>query len=301
MNLRSLDLNLLLVFDAVYAERSISRAAEKLHLSQPTVSNALTRLRNRLNDPLFERSAQGMVPTTRAKSLAEPIRQALDLLEGGLRGGDEFEFRRSEREFVVAVEDYGEAVVFPRFCDWLSEMAPSIRLTIRPEPGTLLKTELRDGRVDLAFDYFALQEPAYENRSVLTEDLLCLARRGHPGLSGELTLETYLTLRHVVLAPRASSRPMIDLALAKRGLQRKIAVTVPHFLSMPLLVQMSDMVCTLPRRMANLYADHFQLTAHEVPVRTPRFPVFLFWHESMNRDPGHEWLRNHLMGFCQRL
>lgn len=301
MNLRSLDLNLLLIFDAVYGERSISRAAEKLHLSQPTVSNALTRLRERLNDPLFERSAQGMLPTMRAKSLAEPIRQALDLLEGGLRGNDEFQFRQSDREFVVAVEDYGEAVVLPRFCDWLSEVAPNIRITIRPDSSKLLQSELRDGSVDLAFDYFVMQDPSYENRCVLTETLLCLSRRDHPDVGEKMTLDTYLALRHVVLAPRVSSKPMIDLALAKRGLKRKISVTVPHFLSMPMLVQMSSMLCTLPRRMANLYADHFRLMAHAVPIRTPQFPVYLIWHESMNKDPGHQWLRKHLMEFCQRL
>jgi len=301
MNLRSLDLNLLLIFDAVYGERSISRAAEKLHLSQPTVSNALARLRERLNDPLFERSAHGMLPTTRAKSLAEPIRQALDLLEGGLRGDDEFEFGQSDREFVVAVEDYGETVILPRFCDWLSEVAPNIRIKIRPESSTMLQSELRDGDVDLALDYFALQDSTFENRCVLTETLLCLSRRDHPQVEEKLTLETYLSLRHVVLSPRASSRPMIDLALAKRGLQRKISVTVPHFLSMPQMVQMSNMLCTLPRRMANFYADHFRVMSHTVPIRTPKFPVYLIWHETFNKDSGHQWLRRHLIEFCQRL
>ena len=110
MNLRSLDLNLLLIFDSIYAERSISKAAQKLHLSQPTVSNALARLRERLQDPLFERSARSMTPTARAKALAKPIRQALDALERGLRGDDTFEFTHSDREFVIAVEDYGETV-----------------------------------------------------------------------------------------------------------------------------------------------------------------------------------------------
>ena len=301
MNLRSLDLNLLLIFDSIYAERSISKAAQKLHLSQPTVSNALARLRERLQDPLFERSARSMVPTARAKALAKPIRQALDALERGLRGDDDFEFTHSDREFVIAVEDYGETVILPRFVDWLAKVAPGVRIRIRPEAAAQLPGALHDGTVDLALDYFVLREPGFVSTSVLTETLLSLSRTDHPVIGERLSLDTYLALRHVVLAPRSTSMPMIDLALSKRGMQRQIAVTVPHFLSMPVMVQNSDMICTLPRRMALLYADHFRLKSHSVPLRMPKFPVYLIWHESLDADAGHQWFRTHLIEFCQRL
>lgn len=301
MNLRSLDLNLLLVFDTVYAERSISRAAEKLHLSQPTVSNAIARLRERLGDPLFTRSPGGMVPTARAKLLAEPVRQALDLLEGGIRGRETFDFANSNRTFVIAVEDYGEAVILPRFVDWLSQAAPHIQIRIRPERAAQLADELRDGAVDLSLDYFAQRHPNFRSECLLTESLLTLARADHPSIKDRLTLDTYLSQRHVVLTPHAGAMPMIDLALSKRGLQRDIAVEVPHFLSMPLLVQASNMLCTLPKRMAYLYADHFRVTAHTLPLRVPDFPVFLIWHGSADADPAHQWLRKQLAEFCQRL
>lgn len=301
MNLRTLDLNLLVVFDAIYNERSISKAALKLHLSQPTVSNALARLRERLQDALFERSSQGMLPTPRAKTLAEPIRQALDVLERGFRGEDNFDFAHSDREFVIAVEDYGETIILPRFIDWLAKVAPRIRIRIRPEAAALLKGEMRDGAVDLALDYFALQEHGYHSECVMTETLLSLSRRDHPTVAERLSLETFLSLRHVVLAPRTSTMPMIDLALSKRGLQRHISVTVPHFLSMPMMVQTSDMICTLPRRMAHLYADHFHLKSHTVPLRIPRFPVYVIWHDSTAVDASHQWFRKHLIEFCQRL
>ena len=301
LNLRSLDLNLLLIFDAVYTERSISKAAVKLHLSQPTVSNALARLRERLEDPLFERSAQGMLPTPRAKILAEPIRQALAALERGLRDSSDFDFANAQREFVVAVEDYGETVVLPRFIDWLGQVAPGIRISIRPEPGTQLQAELREGAVDLALDYFPLQDKAVHSSCVMTETLLTLSRRDHPLVGERMGLELYLSLRHVVLAHRANSRPMIDLALAKRGMARNIAVTVPHFLSMPVLVQTTDLICTLPRSMALLYADHFRLKAHAVPLRVPQFPVYMLWHENAHGDKGHQWFREHLVDLCQRL
>jgi DNA-binding transcriptional LysR family regulator len=301
VNLRSLDLNLLLIFDAIYGERSISKAALKLHLSQPTVSNALARLRERLDDPLFERRAQGMLPTARARQLAEPIRQALNTLERGLRDDDSFDFARSDREFVIAVEDYGECVILPGFIRWLAEVAPTLRIRIRAETGAQLKAELREGTVDLALDYFALPDSAYRSTCVLTETLMSLSRRDHPLLGERLTLDQYLAAPHVVLAAPANARPMIDLALAKRGLQRRIAVAVPHFISMPLMVQATDMIGTLPRRMAMLYADNFRLRAHAVPLRTPQFPVYLIWHEALEPDPGHQWFRTHLTDFCHRL
>jgi len=301
VNLRALDLNLLLVFDAVYSERSISRAARKLNLSQPAVSNALARLRERLGDPLFERNAQGMTPTPRAKLLKEPIHQALDLLERGLRGDDAFDFASSSREFVVAVEDYGETVVLPRFVDWLGSAAPNIRLKIRPEPSAMLKEELRDGTVDLALDYFAIPDAGYNSKCVLVETLVSLTRHEHPTIGERMSLEAYLAQRHVVIAPRTSAMPMIDLALSKRGMKRHIALTVPHFLSMPGVVQTSNLVCTLPRRMAHVYADHFRLRVHATPVHTPEFPIYLIWHDSFDADPGHQWLRSHLIGLCQSL
>jgi DNA-binding transcriptional LysR family regulator len=301
MNLRSLDLNLLLVFDAVYGERSISKAATRLHLSQPTVSNALARLRVRLEDPLFERSAHGMAPTPKAKKLAEPIRQALNMLERGLRDDDAFDFAQSDREFVVAVEDYGEAVILPGFIQWLSGVAPGIRIRIRPESSAQLKAELRDGTVDLAVDYFPLIDATCSSKCVLTETLMSLSRRDHPTLHERLGLEQYLALHHVVLSGPSNARPMIDLALSKRGLQRHIAVTVPHFISMPLMVQTTNMICTLPRRMAQLFADNFRLRLHTVPLRIPEFPVYLIWNKAVDGDAGHKWFRGHLMNFCERL
>ncbi len=301
MDLRSLDLNLLLVFDAVYRERSISKAAIALHLSQPAVSNALARLRGRLDDPLFERNAQGVSPSPRAKALVEPIRQALSILERSLCGDNSFDYSSSDREFVIAVEDYGETVILPRFLDWLARVAPQVRINIRPEPSSYLGTELRDGRVDFALDYFPMRQSGYESKCVLTEGLLTLSRSNLPEVGERLSLDNFLKLRHVALAPRVRTNSMIDLALSKRGLKRTIAVTVPHFLSMPVMVQNSDMVCTMPRRMANLYVDHFRLRSHVVPLRVPEFPIYMIWHDSHEADAGHRWLRSHLIEFSGRL
>ncbi|MGB6119849.1 MAG: LysR family transcriptional regulator [Mesorhizobium sp.] len=301
MNLRSIDLNLLLVFDAVYAERSISKAALRLNLSQPAVSNALGRLRDVLEDQLFKREGSGMAPTVRAKALREPVRQALDLLERSLRIDEEFDYASTERTFVIALEDYGETVLIPRFIDWLAVAAPGIHIDIRPEPASSLGKELHEGTVDLALDYFSLTERGFTNKCVLTDELVTLSRIDHPALGEQLSLDTYLSLKHVVLTPRQSYRPIIELALEKRGLKRHIALTVPHFLSMPAVVQGSDLICTLPRRMAYIYADHFRLKAYATPLRTPTFPIYMIWHNALDADPGHRWLRNHLIALCRNL
>ncbi len=301
MNLRSFDLNLLLTFDAIYSERSISKAADKLSLSQPTVSNALARLRISLDDPLFVRSAQGMVPNAKAKALAEPVRQALLIIERGLGGDEGFNFSQSSREFSIAVEDYGEVVILPRFVDWLSVVAPQVKIRIRPEPSASLKAALMEGVVDLALDYYPVRNPDYVNKCVMTETLLTLSRRDHPLIGDKLSLESFLALGQVIIEPRPDAMPLIDAALAKRGLKRHVAVTVPHFMSMPLIVQSSDMIATMPRRMALLYADHFRVRAHAMPLRTPQLPVYLIWHKSAESDSGHQWFRNQLIDLCERL
>lgn len=302
MNVQTLDLNLLRVFDAVYAAGSISKAALKLHLSQPAVSNALGRLRRHLDDNLFVRKAQGMTPTPRAHVLIEPVRRALAILDQGLRAESPFDFPHSDRRFVIAAEDYGEAVLMPRFIDWLASSAPSIRIVIRYGRSGSLAQELRDGAVDLALDFFALPLKGYQSQCLLTDSLRTLARQNNREIGLHLDLNTFTRLRHVVLAPpHQQVAPMIDLALRKRNLRRTIAVTVPHFMSMPAIVSASDLVCTMPDRMASLYVSPFQLKAYQTPLRIPNFPVYMIWHDSLEGDEGHRWLRDNLMELAHRL
>lgn len=300
MNLRSVDLNLFLVFDTVFRERSISKAAERLSLAQPTVSNALARLRDRFDDPLFTRVGSRMVPTARAISLAQPVREALDLLERGVRDTDKFDHASTARRFVMSVEDYGEAVIFPRFMEHLNAIAPKVSFCFRSEPRVSKPNELREGELDFSLSYFALSEPGFQNECVLTDDLITLAAARPSDANEEwLDIRAYAAARHVVLAPRSGNWPMIDLALAKRGFKRRIAAEVPHFASMPLLIQSGDLLGTLPGRMALLYANHFNLRAHRVPLRMPNFPIYLTWHVAADDDPAHRWLRDTLIEFCR--
>ena len=301
MKLRSIDLNLLAVFDAIAAEGNLSRAAKKLGMSQPAMSNALARLREVVDDPLFVRTGRGMEPTPRARLIAEPIRQALDLIQNSLRLDNAFDYASSRRTFTVAVEDYGEAVIMPRFMEWLSRVAPGVRVRIRPEPGNALLAEMKRGAIDMAMEYHRTQDEDFRVQPLMEETLVSMVRQGHPLVGDNLSLEQYVTLAHVVIEPRSPRGPLVDRELKKLGLSRDIALQVPHFLSMPLIVRTTDFICTLPLRMARVYAEHFRLKVLKPPIDFPAIPVYLIWSKSLDADPGHQWFRNAFHNLCQRL
>lgn len=298
MNLRAFDLNLLPVFEAILNEGNLTRAAEKLAMSQPAMSNALSRLRVALDDRLFVRTPRGMTPTPRARLMAEPARLALDLIQNMLRENTNFDYGSSARTFTIAVEDYGEAVIMPRFMDWLIEVAPGVRAKIRPERSAALREELKNGSVDLAIDYFRLRDEEFSNLPLMEDELVSMVRQAHPVIGDSLTLDQYISLPHVVLT---QGRPVVDRTLTKMGLKREIALEVPHFLSMPLIVKNSNLICTLPRRMAMLYAEYFRVKILKAPIKFPTVPIFLVWSQMLDNDPGHQWLRDSLRDFCKRV
>ena len=301
MKLRSIDLNLLAVFDAIASEGNLTRAAYKLGMSQPAMSNALARLRETIDDPLFVRTAHGMESTPRARRMAEPIRHALDLMQNSLRQDSAFDYASSKRTFTVAVEDYGEAVVMPRFMEWLNRVAPGVRVRIRPESGNALLGEMKRGAIDMAMEYHRSHDDDFNVQPLMEETLVSMVRQGHPLVGDSLSLEQYASLAHVVIEPRSPRGPIVDRELKKRGLSREIALQVPHFLSMPLIVGTTDIICTLPLRMARVYAEHFRLKVLKPPIDFPSIPIYLVWNKSVDADPGHRWFRNSIHDLCQRL
>ncbi len=301
MNLRNLDLNLLKIFEAVWAERNLTRAAARLGMTQPAVSNALARLRSAIDDPLFVKTVQGMAPTPRARTLAEPIHQALGLLQAGLEATRDFDFGSATRSFTIAMEDYGEAVLLPRLMGWISQIAPGIRLEVLFEIGPGLWDKVSDGSVDMVLTYFRNPGPNFESLTLLSDTLVSLVRHDHPLVGDQLSLDAYLQLKHVVLMTRTSAPPVIDRVLARHGVTRQIIMRLPHFLPMPLIIHKTDFICTLPKRMAQVYADDFRLKLLRLPFETPPIPVYLVWHKSLTSESGHVWLRNALSELCGRL
>jgi DNA-binding transcriptional LysR family regulator len=301
MNLRGIDLNLLVVFDAIYAEGSLSRAADRVGMSQPAMSNALARLRAALNDPLFVRRANGMEPTPRARQLVNPVRQALDVLQAGLEIGSSFDFRTAERTFSVATEDFGEIVIMPRLMNWLSNVAPSILVRIATERATAGIDETRRGKVDLALDYIPVDNAELAVQQLIAETRVCVARSDHPRVAEGMTLENYLSLRHIVLNRQIPGGAVVSRELARRRLVRHIAMEVPHYLSMPVILLQTDFVATMPRRVAQVIAENYALKLVKLPLDVPDMPFYMSWNKAQTSDPAHRWFRESIRALCDRL
>lgn len=298
--LRAVDLNLLIVLDAVLAERNVTRAAERLGMTQPAVSNALTRLRLLFDDALLVRRGKEMAPTPRALSLTGPIRGALDLIRASLACPDAFDCTASHT-FRLGIQDLGEAILLPRFLQWLEQLGARVRLDIRREPGAALHDEMRLGKVELVLDHVVIPGEEFRRERVLDLELVPLVRRDHPTVGQALTLDEYVALEHVILEPREGQTNLAEQALALVGRSRRVRVQVPHYFSMPYLVSQSNLACTLPLPLARLFEQHFPVRVVSCPLPIQPIPLFMMWHVCQDSDPAHLWLRQALIELCGRI
>jgi DNA-binding transcriptional LysR family regulator len=296
MNLSSLDLNLLLVLRALLAERSVTRAAKVVGLSQPATSHALSRLRAVLGDPLFVRAGKALVPTPRAESLAVPLEAALVDLERALTGPAPFDPATAKRSFTVATSDYGALVLLAPLLARLSRLAPNIDLRVR-DPGTSTGAEwLASGEVDVAFTpaLSGFDPPGTRAQRLFSERFVCLVRKGHPRVKEKLTLKAYAELPHAFIAPRGTRGGVVDDVLRERGLERRVALLLPGFLVAPQVIARSDLIVTLGERVARSYAGFLPLRILQPPVPLPGFSFQQVWHERVHADPAQAWLRSEI-------
>jgi DNA-binding transcriptional LysR family regulator len=291
VHLSGVDLNLLVIFDAMIAERHATRAAERIGLTQPAVSHALNRLRALFGDPLFVRSPRGMTPTPTALDVAPAIRSILEQVEGVLLAGQLFDPSASSRQFVLGLSDYAAIVLLPGLTRRIEREAPGISLVIRNTSRGVGLAMLEDGSVELVAGNFP-EPPFYLREELLyEEDFVCAVRSDHPILAGSIDLERYLSLRHLHVSTKGESRGYVDALLRERGMKRKVTVTVGHFLLAPLLVCTSDLVVTEPRRLFGSLADRLPLHLLAPPIAIPPFRVVQTWHARHDADAGHQWLR----------
>jgi DNA-binding transcriptional LysR family regulator len=297
MNLRSLDLNLLVVFDALMTERHVSRAAAKVALSQPAVSNALARLRAMVDDPLLVRTSRGMEPTARALEMHGPIRAALAEIQHTLSVPAHFEPREAQHHFVMGASDYMEFLVMPRLVKEAQQQAPGVDLSVRSLQLTSPEEPLDSGEMDLAFGYFPNLPKRLRQTHLFTEHLVCAVRKDHPTVKSRLTLDQYLELPHLFVSTRRRSG-VVDEALARMGLSRRISVSVPHFLVAPYIIVESDIIMTVNSRIARTYARTMPIRVLDPPLELPAFPISMVWHPRSDKDAAHEWLRARLTEVC---
>jgi DNA-binding transcriptional LysR family regulator len=289
MNLRTLDLNLLLVFEAILRERSVIRAAERLHLSQPAMSHALNRLRRRLNDQLFVRTPAGMMPTPRAEQLALPVRRALDELQLALEP-ETFSAATAERRFAIAVNNYAAVVLAAPLIAKCRELAPGIRLSLRPSGTLNLADLLERGELDLAIS--ALDAPAarFASRVLVEDRYVAVLRRGHPAAFGALNLATFAGLPQLLISSSGEDISFVDTVLAAHGQARSVMLEVPYLSAGPVLAQ-SDMVAVLGRRIALEFCRSYAVEIQELPFASPKLRSVMLWHRRLDDQPAHRWLR----------
>lgn len=296
MNLSKVDLNLFIVFDAIYTEANLTRAGQIVGITQPAVSNALSRLRETFNDPLFVRTAQGMVPTPMAQNIIGPVRSALALLRVSVQESRIFNPLQASKTFRISMTDLTEAVILPPLFQRLRRLAPKVVIESFLSKRRETTMDLAAGRLDFAVDAPLNTDPQVRHVKLMEDRYVCAMRAGHPAFKDRLSLDDYLGLTHIHISSRRGGLGHIDLALGKLGHQRRIALRSQHYLMASQVLLQTDMVMTVPERFARRNGLSFvALPVHDLPP----VETHLFWHESTDQDPANRWMREQMIELCQ--
>ncbi|MDO5625265.1 MAG: LysR family transcriptional regulator [Pseudomonadota bacterium] len=297
MNLAHMDLNLLVVFEQLMEDRHVTRAAEALGLSQPAVSNALRRLRAQLGDELFVRSAAGMQPTARATELATPVAQALGTLRGALGAPAAFDPARSVRCFTLAMTEVGQIYFLPPLMRRLAAEAPGVSVRAVAVTDTALDQAMAAGQVDLALGLLPQLRAGFYQQLLFRQRYVCLMRAAHPlAAMPTLTRAAFVAAGHVRVEARGTGHARIGEALARKGLAPRVHLSVPDYVALGHVLAGTDLIATVPERLADSVCAPLGLAARPLPVRLPTGAIHQLWHARMHRDPGSTWLRARVAG-----
>ncbi|WIX31893.1 LysR family transcriptional regulator [Salinicola sp. JS01] len=298
MDIERLDLNLLVTLDTLLAERNVSRAAQRLHLSQPAISTRLTRLRELLGDPLLLPAPRGMIPTQRALELQAPLHAALESVRQVVASTSPFDPATARATVTLAASDYVQYAVLLPLALALSQEAPGLTIAWRTLDHAALAAQMARGEVDLALTMPEIAPETLRMRRLYHEHYVAIARAGHPGVGGALDLETFCALAHVIVSPQGGGfRGPVDDALAAIGRHRRVALSAPGFLVVPEIVARSELLALVPSRVAAGRAEQLQRLAP--PLIVPGFDMALLWHERTTTHPLQRWLRQRLADLVQ--
>jgi DNA-binding transcriptional LysR family regulator len=293
MNLSKIDLNLFVVFDAIYAEANLTRAGEIIGITQPAVSNSLSRLRTLFDDPLFVRTAKGMTPTPVARNIIGPVRQALTLMRSSLQDSDSFCAETSNKLYRLSMTDLAEMTALPGLFKILRKQAPNINVESYVVRRRDMARELASGNLDLAIDAPLVTDPHVCHTSLIKDQLVCVVRSDHE-ITGSLSIDQYLALNHLHVSTRKRGLGHVDLELGKMGLRRRIGLRTRYYLMTPDILEQTDLALTVQLRFAAQIAARFNLRYFELPFEVPPLESHLFWHESADQDPANRWMREML-------
>lgn len=290
MDTRKIDLNLLLTLEALLIEQNVTKAAVRLHLSQPAVSAQLNRLRDLFQDPLFIAGRRGMAPTAKALELVAPLSEALGKIRVTLQSHQEFVPETDSLTVTLAGTDYIQAAVMMQLVAELQEAAPGVRAAIKHYDPDRVEQQLIEGQVDAVIATPSAMQPHLRAYHLFYESYVLVGRAGHPSLQGNLTMADFATLKHIIVSPSGGGfTTPVDSILATAGLKREIAVSAASFLFIPGMVAISDLVALVPGRL--IQPPFNQLSVAELPWLKERFEVSLIWHERSHNHAGHRWLR----------
>jgi DNA-binding transcriptional LysR family regulator len=297
MNLSTIDIRLLLVFEALMRERSVSRAAQDVGMSQPAVSRALNTLRQMLKDELFIRSPSGMMPTAQARDLAVPIREALARLQAIFEPAN-FIPEASKRTFRLAVSDHCSNLILPALGERVRREAPGIKLRVRPRRHITVISELDMGEIDFALG-IAVDLPARIKQLILfSEPYICVMRRTHPLAARRLRYEDFIAAEHLAVTHMGEATQALDVLLRKESVKRRVAVTINQALLAPEVLLRSDLILTTHYHMVRRLPAFADLHTTPLPIAIEPLPVQLAWHGGLAKHPAHEWLRQTIINIC---
>ena len=295
------DLNLLPVFLALMEERSVTRAAARLGITQPALSNSLNRLRDTLRDPLFIRERYGIKPTELAEEIAPAIEAALAQLDGIISHQQEFQPANAERLFTLAPNSYAELVLMPALAAKAREQAPGVKLRMTPFGNDLAETGVISGTTAMVLGRIVDPPDNLVVQHLMDDGLACVVRADHPDIEDHISREQYERLKHVNVLPPGRLRAGLFQALGHQNLKREVAVSVTHFLAVPEMVAVTDYCATLPRLICRKLEGNPRLKVLPAPVDLGKFPVQMAWHVRYRHDPAHKWLRSMVSGLANEI
>lgn len=291
MNITNLDLNLLRAFDAIATEGSVTVAGERIGLSQPAMSNALARLREMFDDPLFVRTPRGMRPTPFAQQLAQPVRDALRLIQGALQQHAGFDPGKSNNTFRLHMSDIGEMVFLPGLLARIKRDAPGVKIDVVRIPIKDVHGALEAGELDLAVGFLPGLTTGIQQQSLFSEHYVCMLRADHPVIGAKISAKQFRAAAHVLVSYAGTGHQVIEQTFIEAGLGGRIAVRVPHFLVVPMILARTELIVTVPSRVAAVFAQGGNFKVLPLPLAMPSFEVRLHWHRRFHQDPANRWLR----------
>jgi DNA-binding transcriptional LysR family regulator len=288
MNLKETDLNLFIAFDVIYTEKNLTKAGQVLGITQPAVSNALSRLRELFDDELFIRTSKGMIPTPVANQIINDVRSALSLIQNTISETEKFDPSTADMTFKISIGDSSEYRLLPLLIKELAEVAPTIKVETYLTPRKDAPRELASGTIDFSIDPPVHSDPHLKHEKIYEEDYVMIVRKDHPILEKkEITIQDYLDLSHIHISNRKTGLGHVDMTLYRLGLSRDISLRAQHFLVAPYIVEQSDLAITTTKG----FAVDRNLAWRELPFEIDPLVLHLYWHEAKDSDTSSKWMK----------